>query len=95
MDHDELFAEFSRPSFTVGALPGFHVDIYPRHLHAPHSRLPNMATHSLEVLASLLDDRINILEKDVTKYSPAKQVFGTIGAILALARVSALALIHS
>ena len=54
-----------------------------------------MATHSLEALTSLLDDRISILERDITKYSPAKQVFGTISAILALTRVSALALIHS
>ena len=51
-----------------------------------------MATRSLEALASLLDDRIGILERDVTKYSPVKQVFGTISAVLALARVSALAL---
>ena len=53
-----------------------------------------MATRTLEALASLLDDRIDILERDVTKYSPAKQVFGTISAILALTRVCALALIH-
>ena len=57
--------------------------------------LPSMATHSLEALGSLLDDRIGILERDVTKYSPAKQVFGSISAILALTRVSTLALILS
>ena len=54
-----------------------------------------MATRTLEALASLLDDRIDILERDVTKYSPAKQIFGTISAILALTRVSSLALMHS
>ena len=48
-----------------------------------------MATRTLEALASLLDDRIDILERDVTKYSPAKQVFETISTILALTRVSA------
>ena len=54
-----------------------------------------MTTRTLETLASLLDDRIDILERDVTKYPPAKQVFRTISAILALERVSALAPIHS
>ena len=48
-----------------------------------------MAAHVPKVEASLLDDRINILDTNMVDGSPLKQVFGTVSAIIALVRVSA------
>jgi len=42
-----------------------------------------------------LDDKIDILDKNAAEDSPAKQVFKTVSAILALVRVSAVALLYS
>lgn len=51
-----------------------------------------MATRIREDQASLLNNRIDILEKNAVEGSPLKQVLRTVGAILALVRVSALTL---
>jgi hypothetical protein len=51
-----------------------------------------MATRTRKAKATILDDRIDILERNAVEVSPAKQVFGTVAAILALVRVSALVL---
>lgn len=51
-----------------------------------------MATHVREDQASLLNDRIDVLEKNAVEGSPLKQVLTTVGAILALIRVSSLIL---
>ena len=48
-----------------------------------------MATHIRNVDASRIDDRIDILNRKAVEAFPAKQVFRTAGAILALVRVSA------
>lgn len=48
-----------------------------------------MATRTRTAQASLLDDKIDILRRDVTGTSPLKGVFRDIGVILALVRVSA------
>jgi hypothetical protein len=52
-----------------------------------------MAARTRKVKVSL-DDRIDILNRNAVEASPAKQVFRTVGAILALVRVGALVL-HS
>ena len=49
-----------------------------------------MATRSPEAQVSLLDDRIDILKRDVAKYPPTKEVFEIVIAILALVQVSTL-----
>ena len=46
-----------------------------------------MLTHEAEV--SLIDGRIEILNRNAVKASPAKRVFRTVSAILALVRVGA------
>ena len=51
-----------------------------------------MAAPTAEAQASLLDDRIGILDKNAAEASPVSQVFRTVGAILALVRVRALLL---
>ena len=51
-----------------------------------------MATPTREALASLLDDRIEILDRNATEPPLAGQVFGTVRAILASVRVRALLL---
>ena len=48
-----------------------------------------MSTLKRDLQVSLLDDRINILDRYTTEASPLKKVFTTVGAILALVRVSA------
>ena len=48
-----------------------------------------MSTPTRDVQVSLLDDRINILDRYTTEASPLKKVFITVGTILALVRVSA------
>lgn len=50
-----------------------------------------MTTHKLSGIASLLDERIDILEKSVIgPPTPVKEVFRTISGILILVRVSPL-----
>lgn len=53
-----------------------------------------MATHKRKAKMSLLDDRIEILNRDATEASSAKQVFKTVSSTLALVRVSA-TILHS
>ena len=48
-----------------------------------------MATRTRRAKVSLLDDRISILNQEAIEASPAKQVFRTVSATLALVRVSA------
>ena len=47
-----------------------------------------MATRAHEAQASLLDDRIFILDRNLAEPFPADEVFKTVSAILALVRVS-------
>ena len=47
-----------------------------------------MTTRTRKAKASLLNDRIDILNKDAAETSAAKQVFRTVSATLALVRVS-------
>jgi hypothetical protein len=49
-----------------------------------------MATRTRTANASLFRDRINILNKNALEASPARQIFKTASAILALVRVSVL-----
>jgi len=49
-------------------------------------------TRVREVEASLLDGRIDTLNRNAVEAYPAKQIFRTVSAILALVRVSALLL---
>ena len=51
-----------------------------------------MATPAREALVSLLDDRIEILDRNATEPTLAGQVFRTVRAILAFVRVRALLL---
>lgn len=51
-----------------------------------------MATPGHNINVPFLDDRISILNRNVVEPSPAKQIFMTVSAILALVRVSALVL---
>ena len=51
-----------------------------------------MATPTGEALVSLLDDRIEILDRNATEPPLAGQVFRTVRAILAFVRVRALLL---
>ena len=53
-----------------------------------------MGAHRRKAAVSL-DDAVNILDKNATEDSPTKQVFKTVSAILALVRVSAVALLYS
>ena len=53
-----------------------------------------MATRTRKAKESLLDDRINILNKDAVEASPAKQVFSTVSTTLALVRVGASFCVH-
>jgi hypothetical protein len=59
---------------------------------APHTNPAIMATRTRKVETPTLDDRIDILNRDTVEVSPAKHVFRTVGAILALVRVGALVL---
>ena len=56
---------------------------------SPHTKPAKMATRTRKAKASLLDDRINILNKDAVEASPAKLVFKTVSTTLALVRVGA------
>ena len=51
-----------------------------------------MATCTREGKSSILTDKIDILDRNAVEISPAKEVYRTVIAILALVRVSALAL---
>ena len=51
-----------------------------------------MSTHTRKARVSLLDDRIDILDKNAAGSSPAKKVFGTVATILVLVRVGSPAL---
>jgi hypothetical protein len=51
-----------------------------------------MATRTHKAKSPILDDKIDILNRNAGEASPAKQVFETVAAILALVRVSALVL---
>ena len=53
-----------------------------------------MTTRARKTKATL-DDRIDILSRITTQVSPAKEVFTTVSAILALVRVSDIATLHS
>ena len=53
-----------------------------------------MATRMSKTKVSL-DDRIDILSRITTRVSPAKEVFTTVSAILALVRVSDIAALRS
>ena len=53
-----------------------------------HIKPPRMATSTNEAQASLLDDRIVILDRHVAQAFPANKVFRTVSGILALVRVS-------
>jgi len=79
------------------------VNLRPNYLHFNHRRigtpyrlpiptyteLAKMASRTREdARASLPDDRIDILNREAVKDSSAKQVFRTVGATLALVRVS-------
>ena len=46
-----------------------------------------MGTRARRVKASLLDDKIDILNRSAVEASPAQQVYRTVSAILALVRV--------
>ena len=48
-----------------------------------------MTTHTRNTKASLLDDKVTTLNRNAVDASPAKEVFKTVSAILALVRVSA------
>jgi len=48
-----------------------------------------MAARTRKIEPRLLDDRIDILNKDSVEASPQEQVFRTVNTILALVRVSA------
>jgi len=48
-----------------------------------------MATRTRKAEVSLLDDRIDVLNRNAVEVSSAKQVFRTVSATLALVRVSA------
>ena len=52
-----------------------------------------MATLTSKTKVSL-DDRIDILSRITTQVSPAKEVFTTVSAILALVRVSDIVALH-
>ena len=58
----------------------------------PYIEPVTMATRTHNVEASLLDDRIDALDRNAVEASPAKEVFRAVSAILALVRVSPLAL---
>jgi hypothetical protein len=49
-----------------------------------------MATRTRKFEAPLLDDRIDVLNRNVAKASPAQQVYRSVSAILTLIRVSTL-----
>ena len=55
----------------------------------PYTRPVKMATRRRRANVSLLDGRIDILNKDAVEPSPAKEVFRTVSTTLALVRVSA------
>jgi len=56
----------------------------------PYTKPAEMAPRTRKALrASLLDDKIDILNRDADEASSAKQVFRTVSATLALVRVSA------
>ena len=57
---------------------------------APHTKPVVMATHARKGGTSLLDVRIDLLNKNASEPSPARQIFRTVSAILALVRVSTL-----
>ena len=54
----------------------------------PYTKPVKMATRTHKAKVSLLDDRIDVLNKDAAEASPAKQVFRTVSTTLALVRVS-------
>ena len=53
----------------------------------PHIKSAKMSTRARKAKVSLLDDKIHILDRGAAEYSPAKEVFKTVAAILALVRV--------
>ena len=59
---------------------------------SPHIRPLGMATLVGTDQASLLDDRINILDRNAADATPIQQVFSAVSGILVLVRVSTLAL---
>ena len=54
----------------------------------PYTKPAKMATRTRNAKVSLLDDRIDILNRGAVDVSSAKQVFRTVSATLALVRVS-------
>ena len=60
----------------------------------PYTKSVKMATRTRKAKASLLDDRIDILDRSAVEVSPAKQVFKTVSTTLALVRVSTPFCIH-
>ena len=60
-----------------------------------HTKPARMSTRARKARVSLLDDRIDILDKNAAGSSPPKEVFRTVAAILALVRVSSPALTPS
>lgn len=55
----------------------------------PQTNLATMQTRTREAEVPLLDDRIDILNRNAGDASPANQVFRTVSTILALIRVGA------
>lgn len=66
--------------------------LIPNH-HRPtgtsYTKPAKMATRTRKAKVSLLDDRIDILNRNAVEASSAKQVFRTVSATLALVRVGA------
>jgi len=57
-------------------------------IRTPHTKPAKMATRARKAKMSLLDYRIDILNRGAIEASSAKQVFETVGTILTLVRVS-------
>ena len=77
----------SRPHVTSRLTAcNLQVNLHPR-ISTPHIKPVIMGTRARRVKASLLDDKIDILNRSAVEASPAQQVYRTVSAILALARV--------
>jgi len=77
----------SRPPDVTPPTPS-----YPHSTSTPYPKPITSGAHARKTRVSLLDDKIDILDRGAVEASPVKQVFRTVSAIIALVRVSTLVL---
>ena len=90
---DILYRPRSNPPIQLSG--PFELNLHHPISTVPHTKPVTMATRRHNAKASLLDDKIDILNRNTVEVSSSEQVFRTTSAILALVRVSALALLTS